>query len=74
MSNILKAASELISAADKFNSEYPTASEKVEELFMPGLTEYNNAFEKLRSEVEKAKKAKQWGSPKEIFSQYCAKP
>jgi len=64
MSKILKAASNLITAADKFNSEYPSASETVEELFMPGLSEYNKAFQKLRSEVEKAKKAMDSGMEK----------
>lgn len=57
--SILKAAQEVIKSADKFNSEYPNAATTADELFMPGLTEYNKAFENLRKEVSKAEKKKQ---------------
>lgn len=55
---LLSAAKDLINKADEFHGKFPAAADKVDELFMPGLTEYNKAFETLRKVVSKAENAK----------------
>jgi len=55
MNKLLIIATELIEQADEFHGKFPDAATKVEEVFSPGLTQYNKAFEKLRKEVTRMK-------------------